>query len=183
MPDLLEQPPSANATPTLPERKPVFRFTRANARQMADKGREARRQREAQLRQTVETLVANPEVAYQAKRLARVRVQLDRLDDELQRCSFADSKRVKELTDAQLRLSEQERVLSGRPLPGSRRPREDRARVSAGWIELQPALPVGPVGPAPPVAPARPIGSEYDDPPGLVRDAEGKPVAPPSAPV
>jgi hypothetical protein len=89
-----------------------------------------------------------------------------------------DPQKLDRLASAQARLSEQERILDGRPLPGSRRPREDRARVSAGWIELQPALPSAPGVQVQAVAPARPIGSEYDDPPGYVRE----PVTGPSPP-
>jgi hypothetical protein len=128
----------------------MARFTSANAREMADKGREARRQRLLQLRQTIDTLVESPTVDFHAKRLARVRVQLDRIDSELERCSLSDSKRIRDLTDAQLRLSEQERILAGRPLPGSRRPgREVRSAYRPSTI-LEVAPPQQP-------APARPM--------------------------
>lgn len=101
-------------------------ITSANARQMAAKGHEAKRLRLEALRQTVDTLVQSPEVDYHSKRLARVRVQLGRIDDELERASLSDSKRIKELTEAQIRLAEQERILAGRPLPGSRKPAPER---------------------------------------------------------
>ena len=60
----------------------------------------------------------------------RVRVQLDTLDARLEaelRAAKPDSRAIREITDAQVRLSEQERILAGRPLPGSRRPAPDRA--------------------------------------------------------
>ena len=97
------------------------------------------------------------------RRLARVRAQLDRLDDELAECSLEDSKRIKELTDAQLRLSEQERILAGRPLPGSRRPAAERApRLGASAPAYEP-VPI-PVPIAQPAQPAQPPGWEYDPP-------------------
>ena len=94
-------------------------------------------------------------------RLGRVRDQLEKLDRMI--ADEEDPQRLDRLASAQARLSEQERILDGRPLPGSRRPREDRARVSAGWIELQPALPGQPSALAR-VDPAKPLGWEYDDP-------------------
>ena len=97
---------------------------------MAARGHEAKRQRDEAYRQTIQTLVASPQLDYPATRLARVRGQLDRLDLELQRCSLSDSKRIKELTDASTRLSEQERILAGRPLPGTKRPPAEGGRRS-----------------------------------------------------
>jgi hypothetical protein len=74
-----------------------------------------------------------------------VRVQLDSVDRAIEAeatKATPDGQRLNWLAQAQERLAEQERILDNRPLPGSRRPKEDRARgVSAGWIELQPALP------------------------------------------
>lgn len=88
-----------------------------------------------------------------------MRGQLDRLDDELAKCSLKDSKRIRELTDAQLRLSEQERILAGRPLPGSRRPgpqRQEHRRGLPGGIAEAPPSPV----------PTKPLGWECDSMPG-----------------
>ena len=62
---------------------------------------------------------------FQARRLMRVRSQLSRIDTELETCSLKDSKRLKELTDASARLSDQEFKLAGRPSPGSRRPKDE----------------------------------------------------------
>ena len=87
---------------------------------------------------------------YPALVLARTRTQLDliakQVTTELEK-EKPDSRRLRDLADAQTRLSEQERILSGRPLPGSRRPAQERGRGagSAGWAELQPALPAAPV--------------------------------------
>ena len=60
-----------------------------------------------------------------------MRVQLDRLDQEIDAEIGGDSKRLKELVDAQMRLSEQERILAGKPLPGSRRPKAEKSEKPA----------------------------------------------------
>ena len=131
-------------------------ITPETAREMQARGRLAIQARENLLRDTIATLVADPGLDFHIKRLARVRAQLTRIDDELEGCSFGDSKRIKDLTDAQLRLSEQERILAGRPLPGSRRPVAE-AVDKRPTIELV-AAPVSQVAQveapvAPPVAP------------------------------
>lgn len=134
-------------------------ITSANARQMNALGWQARRKRDEQLRQTIATLVQSPQLDYHNKRLARVRAQLDRLDSELEKCSLSDSKRIKELTDAQLRLSEQERILAGRPLPGSRKPLAEKASKDIGpgaWIAEPAPIPVAPIQPALPASPCCP---------------------------
>ena len=76
-----------------------------------------------------------------------------------------DGQRLNWLAQAQERLAEQERILDNRPLPGSRRPKEDRARgVSAGWIELQPALPGLPAPQVPKDGPPDPLPVEPPTP-------------------
>ena len=82
---------------------------------------------------------ATPPLAddYQAKRLVRVRGQLDTLDARLEaelRAAKPDSRAIREITEAQNRLSEQERILAGRPLPGSRKPAPDRAQRQAPTV-------------------------------------------------
>ena len=57
-------------------------------------------------------------------RLVRVRKQLTRLDAMMER--ERDARNLDRLASAQSRLAEQERLLSGRPLPGQRRPAPDR---------------------------------------------------------
>jgi hypothetical protein len=66
------------------------------------------------------TLAEIPTQDFIGLRLSRVRAQLDRLDALL--AATTDTKAIKELADATKRLQDQERELSGRPLPGSRRP-------------------------------------------------------------
>ena len=58
-------------------------------------------------------------------RLERVRLQLDRIDAMM--LVEVEPALLDRLASAQARLSEQERILAGRPLPGSRKPAPDRA--------------------------------------------------------
>ena len=75
-------------------------------------------------------LAITPDEEYRLKRLIRTREQLEMLDRQLD--GETDPKHVKSLADAIARLSEVERNLAGRPLPGSRRPgREKPARTGA----------------------------------------------------
>jgi hypothetical protein len=55
-----------------------------------------------------------------ADRLPRVRKQLERLDDLMKQ--ETDPAKLDRLAAALYRLSEQERIMSGRPLPGSYKP-------------------------------------------------------------
>jgi len=82
---------------------------------------------------------------YTACRLARIRAQLDlvdaRITEEADR-KTADGQRLNWLASAQERLAEQERILAGRPLPGSRRPLPDRPDRSTRGIVTCDPLPV-----------------------------------------
>src|ERR1035437_908443 len=164
MPDLLEQPPAT------PKAKRGF-FTAENARAYALKSHAAD---SARCRPTEPTanaddpavIPADRDYSFTERRLMRVRMQLEKLDALA--AVARNSKRLKELADATTRLSEQERILAGRPLPGSRRPASDRGNARA-MIELRPLLADEPAQ-VQVVAPAGPVGSEYDDPPGYVRE-------------
>ena len=92
-----------------------------------------------------EPVIADSIPDYATRRLARVRVMLDQLDEELERLSRRphDSKRFKELTEAQAKLADQERILSGRPLPGSRRPKPEREPKAQPTV-LEPQIPTEP---------------------------------------
>ena len=82
---------------------------------------------------------------YLVRRLARVRDQLDKLDAMM--TTEDDPQRIDRLASAQLRLSEQERVLAGRPLPGSRRPGPQRqARATE---DVEPGRPANPTSQPP----------------------------------
>jgi hypothetical protein len=118
---------------------------------------------------------------YASQILARTRLQLDLVAkgilDELSRPK-PDSRRLRDLSDAQRHLAEQERILAGRPLPGSRRPREDRNPATA-----EPAWPV-PTGPATQDVTHEPVQPTAIEPPptqGISLPAE--PVPTPSPPM
>lgn len=81
-------------------------------------------EREAKARIPVDLPPDLPE--YQKKRLMRVREQLDRIDDLL--LSEDDPAKLDRLAAASMRLAEQERILAGRPLPGSLKPQAARSR-------------------------------------------------------
>jgi hypothetical protein len=74
-----------------------------------------------------------PADGYALKSLLRVRAQLDLVNAALtaqlsKPKTKLDAQAVDRLAAAQMRLAEQERILDGRPLPGSRRPAPDRTR-------------------------------------------------------
>jgi hypothetical protein len=125
------------------------RFTAANAKEMAARSIAARKAAEAQ---RIANLAATPVPVtlpadgdpYVLARLTRVRAQLDRLDDMISR--EKDPHFIDRLASAQQRLSEQERILAGRPLPGSQRPRTPARQPAGGPVD-----PVGPIGPAEPL--------------------------------
>lgn len=101
-------------------------FTAENAAEMGRRGAEARAKREEQMRLAIELAVKDPVIDFADRTLARVRIQMDKLADEIDREITGESKRLKELTDAYSRLADQERILAGRPMPGSRKPAPDR---------------------------------------------------------
>lgn len=87
--------------------------------------------------------IAEPDNSFAGRRLMRVREQLERLDRLAS--EEDDPKQLKALADATTRLSEQERLLAGRPLPGSRRPSADPKNPKSNWwIEMQPSAPALP---------------------------------------
>jgi hypothetical protein len=111
----------------------MSRITAANAKAMAAKSHFARRQRRSAWADAGESSVAPPENAqncdsYAERRLSRVRMQLDRVDEMVMK--EKDPQKLDRLASAQARLSEQERVLAGRPLPGAFRPVPQRAKRS-----------------------------------------------------
>jgi hypothetical protein len=172
MPDTLSQPPSN------PRPKRGF-FTPENAAKYAALAHAARRQQSLADATVANALpLADPADNFVSRKLARVRGQMDVIEKLLDKAT--EPQAVDRFCNALTRLYDVERILAGRPLPGSRRPKDERTRgASAGWIELQPALPSVPitqVAPAPAAAPtdvtccapARPLGWEYEDPTGVV---------------
>jgi hypothetical protein len=137
-----------------PMHKPFF--TAENARQYAALSAEVRRAKALSAPADHEQSADAQADGFTTRRLARVRIQLGMLDEAIEaeaRKRQPDGQKIDRLAAAQFRLSEQERVLAGRPLPGSRRPgREPRGRtVDVETVDLGPtgqaALP-SPVQPA-----------------------------------
>jgi hypothetical protein len=91
-------------------------------------------------------------------RLERVRLQLDRVDKMMM--EEDDPQRIDRLASAQMRLAEQERILAGRPLPGSRKPVPDRADRRQGRAvvvyDVEPAPIPLPVADSTPIMPDKP---------------------------
>jgi hypothetical protein len=147
------------------------RFTAATAPEMAAKSHASRKQRPGNGNLAGESSPQTPQAgpheaatAYVNARLSRVREQLDLVDKritEQAKAKTVDGQVLNWLCAAQERLAEQERILAGRPLPGSRRPAADRGSARA-MIELSPLLadeqPAAPVQvqPAQAAAPAEP---------------------------
>ncbi len=124
-------------------------ITSANARELAAKAliaRKANRERQRNLDHRIAELTAKLTAiapipreelsGYAEQRLMRVRAQLDRLDKMLMEES--DPQKLDRLAAASMRLSEQERILAGRPMPGSLRPKPER--------EVRRHIPVEPLG-------------------------------------
>jgi len=128
-------------------------ITKDNARELQAKAIKARLLTSDLLAHRIEQ--ANAATEYVDKRRARVRLQLERIDDMMMK--ETDPQRLDRLASAQNRLSEQERILDGRPLPGSnrpaaaRRPRGDDLPAAPPADPTQPA--VSPVTPQDPSSP------------------------------
>jgi hypothetical protein len=83
---------------------------------------------------------AKPGLSHPERRLARVRKQLDLLDGHMTRLlspppgedgkpAPIDEQAIERTARASAALSELERTLDGRPLPGSRRPKEEKPKT------------------------------------------------------
>lgn len=140
---------------------------------MSAKGHEAKRRRLQELRQAANPPPPSPTDGYISQRLFRVRVQLDLVDAQIKAeatKSSPDGQVLNWLCAAQERLSEQERILADRPLPGSRRPTAIKGKVKAGSVEPSEPIPYQePAMPQPAPSPAqdeysapKPLGWEYD---------------------
>ena len=122
-----------------------------------------------------------------------MRAQLDLVDRAFEAEATKanpDGQRLNWFAQAQERLSEQERLLSGRPLPGSWRPvNENRGKKHDWGIEMQPSAPVQ-VLPVETVelghVPIRPsvglVSIEYALAHGPLRRTAPAPQAPPTVP-
>ena len=152
-----------------------MRFTAANARELAAKAHAARRQRLASGIPATETSPLTPQVGpheaandYVSRRLARVRVQLDLVDRriaEQANRATVDGQLLNWLCAAQERLAEQERILSGHPLPGSRKPSPERVQHQAALQDLPAPTLLDSVSVQ--AAPAKLLRLEHDPPPSV----------------
>lgn len=105
-------------------------ITEANARECQALAVQARhRNREDKIKavelHTIAEQLAEQPSDYITKRIARARAQIERLEDLA--LTLTDALDIERTARAVASWSELERVLSGRPLPGSRRPGKDRA--------------------------------------------------------
>ena len=119
-------------------------FTRETAQVFARRSHEARaRNKLARLEAETNPVIASQSLAQLAQdcfagnTLKRVRKQIalvqDSIDDAITSC---ESKQLKEYTDSLRVLGEIERQLAGRPLPGSLRPKAEKAkRIASAQVE------------------------------------------------
>ena len=106
----------------------MARFTSANAREMAARSVEARQERQSAGQTPLETpLEAEGTTDFVSVRLVRVRALLTDTDAQLAKAK--DPLDRERLARAAQVLSEQERIMAGRPLPGAFRP--SKARTAA----------------------------------------------------
>lgn len=141
MPEVIEPP----AKPSSP-----YNITPANARELALRSHAARRAAKdlistgKQIASDVLNHAANPH----ARKIERLESQLEQLDDLLDAAKTSADWR--DLTNARTRLFEQWRVLSGIPVPGSRRPgREPGPKRAATWAQPVTEDPPAPQEPHP----------------------------------
>jgi hypothetical protein len=114
----------------------MARFTAANAREMAARSVDARKQRNS-----VPALPPLPPVQpadqFAKERLARVRAQQERIDAMI--LAETDPQKLDRLASASMRLSDQEFALAGRPKPANRKvPPERTQRIWPEPILYQP---------------------------------------------
>ena len=157
-------------------------ITSANARELGIKSAAIRKERKALGLPDRPLKLADsalkPVDPFTTLRLSRVRRQLTRIDEMM--LDEVDPQKLDRLASAQSRLAEQERILAGRPLPGSRRPKEEvEAKTSAAvaWladaIDLQPEPQV-----VPPAAPMVTPEPATDTPTGSVQSESQIPDTP-----
>lgn len=128
----IEPTPTQRAPGSLANLAPPF--TPANSREMQRRSAEARRAKKAKATQPTEQPLELPE--YLALRLVRARKQIDQVSTMLEK--ERDAQKIDRLASALYRLSELERTLANRPLPGSLKPtptRRARSQASYGPIE------------------------------------------------
>ena len=121
---------------------PAVLFTSETAAEMGRRSAEARRKRDEFVRSTISAIETIPAHQRQTptftdKSLLRVRIQINRIHDQIDEAITGDPKKLKELAESLARLNEIERQLSGRPLPGTLKPERKMKQVQV-WSEPEP---------------------------------------------
>ena len=150
-------------------------FTRENAREMSRKGNAVRwsQPRTPPPQPAIPAPIPEPSPAtpdtYLSARLVRVRLQLSLIDSAIEReaaTNKPDGQRLNWLASAQERLAEQERMLAGRPSPGSLRPSAPGKRATSAPAPLAgPWIPPDPPAPAAQAEQPSPPAQAATDPP------------------
>ncbi len=134
-------------------------ITCENARELGRKGNLIRWSR-PKPENPIATPIANPTIEpdFASQRLVRVRQEILR-QDEMQKAS-KDPDEIEKLSRSLKALSEQERILAGRPMPGSLKPSSKPAR------RLAPAEPMPELGDSPQVETRLPAADDPSAPNG-----------------
>ena len=120
---------------------PAVLFTPETASEMGSKGNAIRWSRPRQPKSPQLAIAEYPRInatiadEYTQRRITVTRKQIRLLDDQLASCRIP--KDLKAIADAIYRLSDLERQLSGRPLPGTLKP-ERKAKAIQVWSEPEP---------------------------------------------
>ncbi len=130
----------------------MAQFTAENAAEMARRAAESKRLRLEELRTAVQIAVTDPNVDFTVRTLARVRLQMENISNEIDKAIGRDSKVLRELTDAYTRLEVIEQKLSMRHAPGATKPTTSRRSTpsqdpSPVEIPTQPIVSSAPIVP------------------------------------
>lgn len=127
----LAQPPVKRiGNPITPETAKEYARRSAEARARIAQERKDVNKAQAIIAEAKALSDPNSEEGYRLERLIRTRKQLSQLDEQLE--GETDPKAVKAICDAIARLAEVERILAGRPLPGSHRPSNKPSKPKTG---------------------------------------------------
>lgn len=168
MPDVLEDPP-ANPRPSIANLKP---YDHARAILMGQRSGQVRRERAAMLKRPPAAPQVEPQtddrLTLLVEQITRTRVSLN--DDDCDYCDKCKRSGLQPhhraaLLRALCELLDQQRIARGEPLPGSRRPAQERAPSASSAARPLPMVPqpVQPVAQPDPSG-VKPLGWEYDDP-------------------
>lgn len=114
-------------------------FTSENAARNALLSVEARKRNIEAARKADEALLAKAQACtYVEDRLARVRVQLDRLDKMA--LEEIDPAKLDRLASAQARLAQQEQFLANRPSPGQLKPTLTKRQSTPNAMPIEPDM-------------------------------------------